>query len=841
MQNKDAEVTWHLAELQTLFHDVIAHPSLPLLEIFVDALDECNDDDVRRVVRSFADSAADAMSNKRRLRICWSSRHYPHISIKHGTELRMEDLNRTDIAKYVQQQLETSSVLSSDASFAEEIVLKAQGVFLWTVLVLKRLLKAYDQGRPIRELHEILQRTPDELNKLFESIFASLDPELLDDTLHLVYWVLFARVPLYLDSLQIALVFSSKNTPISLASWASSLRGPERLHASLDNRNAHFRRFITERSGGLFEVVSPKREERQKEYYDPFEESGGPKIWLDRSPRTINPKFWNISSVEKECLIDPSAYTQSDQYSVPSWRDILTKLETETSFVQVIHESVRDFLLSDSSPLSRNSDSFADESNYALFQSCAKFLQCQELSCALPIFQHRKQFPITVPQLVKDGDVWMNSSFTAYARACVWEHFRRSKTNDYSLPSLKGQADFARATFKQWWSLELCAGNSEVTGSSSIIHLDRKELTIKQRWLQQCSRLVGYGILTMEDAIQDRDCAENFHQGLLTLLFNNTTQQSGRPSECSFVAASHHGLDRPVNVFVQHGIAIDCVDLRGHTALLEAVRGNHTTTVRLLLEKRANTESSSLWIDTPLFAAAKLGSLAIVKLLLMYGADAHSRNWANETPIHNAAAGGHVLCARALIHRRVDIDHPDQYLETPLFKAIKTNQVSTAELLLNAGANIEALNKLGNSPLIESARYGSFSVTRLLLARGANHEVTGWFRTTALYWAAVSGHEDITLALLRAGATILLGVEEVLVEDDSRDGDLSDDLDDVVSENSDLASTDKGSKDSLEFMSAQVSKNPYNRQHVSGKVKAAKVFIEQLQTRAGLKSQDHDV
>ena len=213
LQASAGEIYWHFSELRDIYHEMIIHRRLHLVEVFVDALDECADEDVRQVVRSFADSAAEVVLNGSRIRICWSSRHYPHISIKYGIELRMEDLNRADIAKYVQQQFEVSSVLSSELSFATEIVSKAQGFFLWTVLVVRRLLKAADQGRAVNELQDILQKTPIELNELFQNIFASLDSELRTETLHLIQWVLFSRSPLHIDELQIALAYSSDCPP----------------------------------------------------------------------------------------------------------------------------------------------------------------------------------------------------------------------------------------------------------------------------------------------------------------------------------------------------------------------------------------------------------------------------------------------------------------------------------------------------------------------------------------------------------------------------------------------------------------------------------------------------
>ena len=305
-------------------------------------------------------------------------------------------------------------------------------------------------------------------------------------------------------------------------------------------------------------------------------------------------KSGSLDGTEKYLVIDDPPYFQPDSQPVPSWQEILAALETENSFLQVIHESVRDFLLDESACNlyeGKDYDTFADETNFALYETCTRFLKCQELCCALPASRYRVHFPVAVPQLVKDGNAWMSHSFTQYARAYIWEHLRRSGIEFDRLPLPIEQKESIRTTAKRWWSLELYGKTRDVIEKMLSV-LDRSDKTSKSLWLNQFSRLVGYGILSWEEAMQDRACAENFHEGFLTLI-SHGTKMSGRAAECAFVAASHHGQNQVIAEILLQGLSVDCVDLRRHTALLEAVRGNHTTTVHLLLKQRANTEISS--------------------------------------------------------------------------------------------------------------------------------------------------------------------------------------------------------------------------------------------------------
>lgn len=96
---QDGNFAWQETELSELFHLAICKPREQGLEIFVDDLDECHDEEVRRVVKRFEKSADEAAANGTGVKICWSSRHYPYISAKYSLEIRMEDENSRDIAR----------------------------------------------------------------------------------------------------------------------------------------------------------------------------------------------------------------------------------------------------------------------------------------------------------------------------------------------------------------------------------------------------------------------------------------------------------------------------------------------------------------------------------------------------------------------------------------------------------------------------------------------------------------------------------------------------------------------------------------------------------------------
>ncbi len=236
--------TWHVKEIKEFFHDSIAKAGYGPLKVFVDALDECKDDDVQEAVTAFERSAAASIANGTVLDICWSSRHYPHIRVKRSLVICMEHQNAEDIAAYVRNEVKDSSLI--DHELENEIIRKAHGVFMWVVLVFRQLVDAEDQGQSRAEKKQILEDLPSELDDLFRRILKSVKPRHRQTRTLLFQYAMVAREPLLLRDMQVALAFSANPPPQSIGLWQSS-------DSYLESRIA-FSNFIREVSGGLLEI-----------------------------------------------------------------------------------------------------------------------------------------------------------------------------------------------------------------------------------------------------------------------------------------------------------------------------------------------------------------------------------------------------------------------------------------------------------------------------------------------------------------------------------------------------------------------------------------------------------
>lgn len=220
-------VTWHQEELQDLLSCVFATCESRPAVLFIDAMDECKDDEVRDLVRFFKNLSKKAYHVGADLKICLSSRHYPHISIDGCPEVVVEDHNRPDILLFIVAEAEDNRPI---ADLKNEIFERSSGVFLWVVLAIA-MLRKYGRGKSLKWLQQKLGEIPAELDTLFRSLFSHQDQGEANRVVLLMQIMLFSIEPLTRNQIHLALAFGE--TPYeSLSAWEDSveyLETPEKI------------------------------------------------------------------------------------------------------------------------------------------------------------------------------------------------------------------------------------------------------------------------------------------------------------------------------------------------------------------------------------------------------------------------------------------------------------------------------------------------------------------------------------------------------------------------------------------------------------------------------------
>jgi hypothetical protein len=214
----EGQVAWHEEDLQKFLLLTYATSDSKPAFIFVDALDECDEDEVRQLVDFFRYLTTKAWSAGAQLNICLSSRHYPHISIEKCPEVFVERYNEQDILTYIESE---ASQMGTISQLQGNISQRSQGVFLWAVLAVS-MLKRFGHGKSLKWMEKKLQEIPPELDTLFRKLFTHIDSEDASKAIALFRWILFAEERLKLSQLHCAIGFTGNHPFQSIQSWEDS-------------------------------------------------------------------------------------------------------------------------------------------------------------------------------------------------------------------------------------------------------------------------------------------------------------------------------------------------------------------------------------------------------------------------------------------------------------------------------------------------------------------------------------------------------------------------------------------------------------------------------------------
>jgi hypothetical protein len=173
--------TWSVIILRKLFQELVAQDKFPLkVCLFVDGLDEY-DGGHGKIVELIQD-----ISKLADVKVCISSRPLKIFedTFRSAPKLCLEDLTSQDIRQYAMDRLGENARFKQltleepvkAPEFVEEIVRKADGVFLWAVLVVKSLIADLGNRDDIPDLQRRLGLLPRKLGDLYAYILHKIGP-----------------------------------------------------------------------------------------------------------------------------------------------------------------------------------------------------------------------------------------------------------------------------------------------------------------------------------------------------------------------------------------------------------------------------------------------------------------------------------------------------------------------------------------------------------------------------------------------------------------------------------------------------------------------------------------
>ena len=260
---------WQFGELKDFLAAAVTPSVLGQrsLLLFVDALDECDFAATQSVIHVFEDLATSSLSKGTNFSICLSSRYWPQFKIQNCFIARVELENKGDILSYIQKYLEPSQFDEDPelhAALRTEILDKSKGTFLWVVLVTRELLQAITTGATLRELRDIVNRVPPDLDEFYQHQLQNIKSEDRGRMLRLLQLVFYAQRPLSLTEVRYALAFGYK-AYTSYAEWCQSSE-----YIKSDKR---MEKRIRECSKGLVEIAPLPADDCRLRYSDNDRES----------------------------------------------------------------------------------------------------------------------------------------------------------------------------------------------------------------------------------------------------------------------------------------------------------------------------------------------------------------------------------------------------------------------------------------------------------------------------------------------------------------------------------------------------------------------------------------
>lgn len=747
--------------LQELLRNVISGLGQRCLTCFIDALDECDEEQVRQMVVFFEDLSEEAIGSNVHLSICFSSRHYPHIDVRNGLKLVLEDQpgHQEDMEKYVKSYLRAGNGPYVDRVRAQ-ILERAGGVFIWVVLVVELLNKEFTRGRMFA-VEKRLQEIPSKLSELFKDIL-SRDDDDMGDFLLCIQWILYAERPLKRKEFYFAI--RSGLTDVSDDMWTYD---PEQ------DTDEAMDLLIVSASRGLAEITKSSIGVVQF-----IHESVIDFLVKEKGLQLLWPELWpDFSSISHErlkqcCLSHITPYifrkTLNGSATLPpaySWKGKMIRegaLEKfpflEYAARQVLHHF-------EAASAGVPQDSFLENFPLKDWIHLTNVPQVQEI----------RRYPpnTTMAYILAENNMV----------ALLGCHVRHHPNVHVHIPGTRfGLPLFAALVDRHLFAAKALFGPAALPFSADELFCSYLKHEKKQpplHWAIQAHNvtlaklMISSGYFNCE-AIDEKgqsavhvialagDDAAILIQPLIKRPF-----VSGEDMDSTTTPVTPHSpKDGPTGGLgdslrsLEYEMAkpwVDSRNLNGRSPLSLAAGEGHEAVVQTLLRFNVDLESTdNEHRRTPLCFAAEAGHISIIRLLLDRESAIDSTDRYGNTPLSSAIANGHEAAAVLLIERGANPNGQSANGPAPLYTAAEKRLQKTVQLLLESGASATNNNSTTCVPLLVAAAAGDNSIVSLLLQHGASVDgpLSGTSNDTPLYKAASEGHEATAKLLLSHGASL---------------------------------------------------------------------------------------
>ncbi|KAH7198844.1 uncharacterized protein B0J16DRAFT_410306 [Fusarium flagelliforme] len=691
---------------------------------FIDALDECDEQQVMDLVYFFEDVAETCTESGVRLRICFSSRHYPYIDIDRGMRLTVENQegHAGDLESYIKSNLRIKDP-PLVAQLQERMLVKASGVFLWVVLVVDVLNDENRRGR--LNLRNRLEQVPNGLSELFKDILRR-DKANAEELQLCFLWILLSKRPL-----RPAEYYHALWSGLSLQGLADS----DMPSVYTSDATDCFYKSVVSSSKGLAEITKAKQPTVQ---------------FIHESVRDFLVKDKGLAEVWPELKADWESFGHNklrlccDFY----FRSYVTLNE------EITGNQPAELVCEDTNKRPTSKELRESIENYAFLEYACRF-----------VLYHANRAAVTYCQQGFMGD------FRIRPWIDVFNMFEKHRVRRYT-PEAELLYILADGGYSSLIQTRLKA-DSRI---DLAIHGERYVYPLIAAMAQ------GHG----DSALALLGLSSPLHNGIDIMEGMKSRIHSSGKSRTPLVWACQNGYLGIAKLLVQRGASRRRVG--GMTLLMHAAKGGNFDTVKWLVDIGEDSEGASvvslavenghadivkLLLDrgvdanhtifepkltTPSYhgsvsilgVALDRGYEAVAKVILEKGGDAEFADSIGKRPIHYARSKAAMV---ALVHHGANIHRRDEMGQTCLWNATTYFGLEELDWLVRQDVDINTRRNDGETCLFTAVKLGNAEKVDLLCHHGANVDVEDNGGNTCLHCVPIHhNYVPVLQILLKNGA-----------------------------------------------------------------------------------------
>jgi ankyrin repeat protein len=672
--------SWTVEILSHFFRKAILALDQDHLTCYIDALDECDDDEIRAMVEVFENLTELATARKIQFRACFSSRHYPHITMTKCQELKLEDQegHQDDITAYIKSNFRAPLPERSKSHIAEHIQLLASGIFLWVVLVLPILNVDADRGHA-HKLKARLKEIPIDLDKLFQSIIlrGTQEDTYLVPTLQ---WIMFARRPLRCEELYQAIM----QVP---AVQNGDYEEDEDVYLVNGMTSENMENFLLDSSKGLAEMTKGKQPTVQfihESVRNYLRDTGLQMITSDLCENLDGASHDYL----RRCCLHFVCEDVLQQLAVPK---LLPDVKSEFVALRDRASIIFPFLDYAIQNLVFHADEASDS-----------FIVPEEAVEAFPLSSWR-----TLNNLFEKygtrrytPDVTKLYIFAEKGAARLFGFELRKGTDLVTVSAERHGTPLGAAVFER--NANIVTSILEHNRAAEYCPEEQRkylEIALKQRTPQIAESLLR---LTTKVDVDGTDyakalqiaCLEGYSPLVAMLLSRGADPDTQDPQDNALQAACSRGHTSIVQILLDNGVSVNLqarLDGSRHRipdALQSACSGGYKVIAQMLLDRGARLDVKSGYLGCALQAACAEGHVDLARLLLSRGADVDAQDeestWGNA--LQAACAGGHETVVQTLLEHGATVAMRGGLYGSAVQAARAGGHVKVTQLLIDAGA-----------------------------------------------------------------------------------------------------------------------------------------------------------